>query len=90
MSLNPDECEFKRRNNWTYQDGVCPPCNCCQIKNDDCYGMEPSDECRLWVNENTELLNSARVRVGQYCKLGYPCLRANLWLLGMPYEGVIE
>lgn len=83
--------EFQKRNNWTYKDGITPPCNCCQIKSDECTrGMQPSEECRLWVEENTELLNAARIKVGQYCNLGYPCLRANLWLLGLPYDGVIE
>ena len=83
--------EFNRRNNWTYKDGITPPCNCCQIKSDECtQDIQPSDECRLWTIENTELLNAARIKFGQYMKLGYPCLRANLWLLGLPHEGVTE
>ena len=83
--------EFNKRNNWIYKDGPCPPCNCCQVKNDNCVlGIEVTKECREWVAENTELLNAARVKHGGYCKLGYPCLRGNLWLLGLSYVGVQE
>ena len=81
--------EYNRRNNWMYEDGVCPPCNCCPNFRAECLEDEPTDECRLWVHENKELLNAARIKYGQYCKMGYPCLRGNLWLLGLLYEGVI-
>jgi hypothetical protein len=81
--------EFQQRNNWTYQDGICPPCNCCPNYCDDCIWSEPSDECREWARENAEFIIAARLKLGQHYKLGYPCLRANLWLLGLPYVGVI-
>lgn len=82
--------DFAYRNNWKeHEGGLIPPCINCPI--DDCPHMKEE-----YMTVPKELANKcykyavpAMVKFGfGSVPIGYMCLRANLWLFGLPYKGV--
>lgn len=83
--------DFTYRNNWKEHElGMLPPCKACLI--DDCpsfsgkYDKPPHE----LVVKYYPCAVPAMVKWGFGSRIGYQCLRANLWLFGLDYEGVKE